>query len=79
LLENCRRLNVALTRAKSKLIIIGSMKFLSEMTTWKGKLSTLLENRTYPITKPLIDHILNEFKDIEEVKDKEIDSDDEFS
>lgn len=29
LLENCRRLNVALTRAKSKLIIIGSMKFLS--------------------------------------------------
>lgn len=29
LLENCRRLNVALTRAKSKLIIIGSMQFLS--------------------------------------------------
>lgn len=49
------------------------------MTTWKGKLSTLLENRTYPITKPLIDHILNEFKDIEEAANKEIDSDDEFS
>jgi superfamily I DNA and/or RNA helicase len=56
---------VALTRAKSKLIIIGSMKFLSEMRVWKGKLSNLLENRTYAITKPLIDHILLEFKDID--------------
>ncbi len=58
LLENCRRLNVALTRAKSKLIIIGLMKFLAEMEVWDGKLSKELKNCTYNITKSLIDHIL---------------------
>ncbi len=64
-MENCRRLNVALTRAKSKLILIGSMKYLSQMQVWDGKLSVLLENSTYNITKSLIDHILKEFRDID--------------
>jgi DNA replication ATP-dependent helicase Dna2 len=34
LIENPRRLNVALTRAKSKLIIIGSESYLSNMRVW---------------------------------------------
>ena len=60
MLENCRRLNVALTRAKSKLIIIGSMKYLQQMQAWNGKLSKLLYKSMYDITKKLIDHIIVE-------------------
>lgn len=34
------------------------------MNVWEGKLSKLLQNNTYAITKSLIDHILAQFKQV---------------
>jgi len=36
-------LNVALTRARNKFVIVGSQKELSELATWTGRLATLLQ------------------------------------
>lgn len=43
LVQNPRRLNVALTRAKSKLIIISSDQHLSQMKVWDGTLGRMLK------------------------------------
>ena len=41
-MQNPRRLNVALTRAKCKLVIVASEEYLSNMKLWKGMLGEML-------------------------------------
>ena len=45
LLENWRRVNVALTRAKKKLIIVGSINELRKVKGLESLLDLILENK----------------------------------
>ena len=58
LVENPRRLNVALTRAKNKFIIIGSEKYISDLAVWTGKLANLLQKDKIDIEQEFIEGIL---------------------
>lgn len=35
---------MALTRAKNKFIVIGSLKYINDLGVWTGKLANLLKN-----------------------------------
>lgn len=62
LIENPRRLNVALTRAKSKLIVIGSEVYLERMKVFKGNLAKLLKQDQVDLTKMMIVDVLVAFQ-----------------
>ena len=59
LIENYRRLNVALTRAKNKFIIVGSHKELRDLATWTGRLAKLLIPDQINMEKDFLEALLN--------------------
>jgi superfamily I DNA and/or RNA helicase len=58
LIENERRLNVALSRAKNKFIIIGSYEELKKINVWIDKLIQLLLPDQININKEFLEGIL---------------------
>ena len=67
LIDHPRRLNVALTRAKNKLLVVGSEEHLQRMKVWKGNLANLLRPYQLDLSKAMIEAMMADFGTQKEV------------